>query len=159
MNLSKILTKQFKDVQLDGTWISTNFKAQISDVTFEEANTRIGSLNTIALLTFHVNYYTAGVLQVLEGGTLDIRDKYSYDMQPIENAKDWDKLRNKFFSDAEHFTELMANLGDEKISESFVKEEYGNYYRNLAGIIEHSYYHLGQIVLIKKLIREGNIKS
>ena len=34
-------------------------------------------------------------------------------------------------------------------------EKYGNYFRNLTGIIEHLHYHLGQIVLIKKLIAEG----
>jgi hypothetical protein len=31
--------------------------------------------------------------------------------------------------------------------------KYGNYYRNLHGIIEHTHYHLGQIVLIKKLLK------
>jgi hypothetical protein len=29
-------------------------------------------------------------------------------------------------------------------------EKYGNYYRNIHGIIEHIHYHLGQIVLIEK---------
>ncbi len=28
----------------------------------------------------------------------------------------------------------------------------GDYLRNIDGMIEHSYYHLGQIVLIEKLI-------
>ena len=36
----------------------------------------------------------------------------------------------------------------------FVKPEYGNYYRNLHGLIEHTHYHLGQVALIKKLLNE-----
>jgi len=34
----------------------------------------------------------------------------------------------------------------------FVLEKYGTYRRNIEGMIEHAYYHLGQISLIKKMI-------
>jgi hypothetical protein len=154
MNLSSQLAKQFREAFLDGDWISTNYKAQISDVDWEQATTKIGSLNTIAALTFHVNYYVAGVLNVLEGGTLDIRDKYSFDMPPIESQEDWEKLRNELLSNAKRFAELMETITDEKYGEPFVDEKYGNYLRNMHGMIEHAYYHLGQIVLLKKLISE-----
>jgi len=33
-----------------------------------------------------------------------------------------------------------------------VEEKYGNYQRNIDGMIEHSYYHLAQIVVIKKIL-------
>ena len=49
----------------------------------------------------------------------------------------------------------MAQLSDEQLNEGFVEEQYGNYFRNILGMNEHSYYHLGQIVLLKKLIRES----
>jgi len=43
-------------------------------------------------------------------------------------------------------------MPDKKLNEIFVNEKYGTYLRNIEAVIEHSYYHLGQIVLIKKLI-------
>jgi hypothetical protein len=43
-------------------------------------------------------------------------------------------------------------MQDEKLKDVFVEEKYGTYQRNIDGMIEHSYYHLGQIVLIKKLL-------
>lgn len=46
-------------------------------------------------------------------------------------------------------------MPDQKLEEVFVEEKYGTYLRNIEGVIEHSYYHLGQISLIKKLIEEG----
>jgi hypothetical protein len=53
---------------LDGLWIAnTNFKDQLSDVTWEQAVTKIGSLNTIAMLTFHIDYYIAGIIPVFKG--------------------------------------------------------------------------------------------
>ena len=154
MSLTKQIAAQFRELYLHGEWVATNFKAQLSDVTWEQATTRIGSLNTLAALAFHVNYYVAGVLNVLEGGALDIRDKYSFDLPPIESQADWEKLLDKMWRDAERFASLVEQMPDEKLWEIFVDEKYGNYYRNLLGMIEHSYYHLGQVVLIRKMLLE-----
>lgn len=152
MTFSTQIASQFKEVLLNGTWISTNYKAQLSDVSWVQATTKIADLNTIADLAFHINYYVAGVLQVLKSGTLDIRDKYSFDGPPIKSQEDWESLLTKMWRDAEQFAELVAGMPDQQLSEGFVKIEYGNYFRNLHGMIEHCYYHLGQIVLLKKLI-------
>jgi len=48
-------------------------------------------------------------------------------------------------------------MPDEKLAEGFVDEKYGNYFRNIHAMIEHSYYHLGQIVILKKIILEDTI--
>jgi hypothetical protein len=40
----------------------------------------------------------------------------------------------------------------------FWDEKYGNYYTNVQAVIEHCHYHLGQVVLIKKIIAEANKK-
>lgn len=152
MTFATQIAQQFQEVQLNGTWIATNLKAELSTVTWKQAVTKIADLNTIADLAFHVNYYVAGVLQVLEGGSLDIRDKFSFDRPPIESQADWEQLQIKIEQDAEKFATLLAKLSDDQLQAGFVKEEYGNYFRNLTGMIEHSYYHLGQIVLLKKLI-------
>ncbi len=155
MNFSKQIANQFREVQLNGTWISTNLKKELSDVTWQQATTKIGTLNTIADLAFHVNYYVAGVVQVLKGGSLDIRDKFSFDRPPIESQADWEQLLAKIWADAEQFASLAEQLSDAQLQAGFVKEAYGNYFRNIIGMTEHSYYHLGQIVLLKKLIRDG----
>ncbi|GAA4163526.1 hypothetical protein GCM10022217_32640 [Chryseobacterium ginsenosidimutans] len=147
------LTKRFKEVLLDGLWIAnTNFKDQLKDVTFEQATTKVGSLNTIAMLTFHIDYYIAGLINVFKGGNLEIRDKYSFDLPPIEYQEQWDELLNKLWNDAEKFAILLEQMPDSKMNEVFVDEKYGTYLRNIDGMIEHSYYHLGQITLIKKLL-------
>lgn len=45
-------------------------------------------------------------------------------------------------------------MPEEKLNEDFVDKKYGTYLRNIDGMIEHSYYHLGQIVWIKKVITQ-----
>ena len=153
MKQSILLAKQFRGVYLEGKLVAfTNLKDQLSNVTWQQATTKIGSLNTIATLAFHINYYVAGLVDVFEGGPLSIRDKYSFDLPPITSKKDWENLLDKIWSDGEKFADLVEQMPDEKLSEVFVKEDYGNYQKNIYTIIEHSYYHLGQIVLLRKLL-------
>lgn len=153
MSTTLQLAKRFREVVLDGLWIAnTNFKHQLSDVTWEQAITKIGSLNTIAMLTFHIDYYIAGLVHVFEGGDLEIRDKYSFDLPPVESQQQWEDLLNKLWNDAERFATLLEQMPDSKMDEGFVDEKYGTYLRNIDGMIEHCYYHLGQITLIKKLL-------
>ncbi|CAA7196277.1 DinB family protein [Chryseobacterium potabilaquae] len=153
MSLVSQLVKRFREVLLDGMWIAnTNFKAQLSDVTLQQATTKIGSLNTIAMLTFHIDYYIAGLVNVFEGGDLEIRDKYSFNLSPIESQEEWETLLNKLLIDSEKFANLLEKMPDSKLDEVFIDEKYGTYLRNIDGMIEHAYYHLGQITLIKKLL-------
>lgn len=147
------LAKRFREVLLDGLWIvNTNFKDQLSDVTWEQAVAKVGSLNTIAMLTFHIDYYIAGLIDVFEGGDLEIRDRYSLSLPPVESRQQWETLVNKLLSDAEQFASLLEQMPEAKMNEPFANEKYGTYLRNIDGMIEHCYYHLGQITLIKKLV-------
>ena len=155
MNAGTSLTTRLREVLLDGHWIAnTNFKEKLSDVTWEQATKKIGRLNTIAALTFHVNYYLKGILHFFKGGKLEVRDKYSFDMPPVNSSSDWNKLVGEFLSNAEEFVMYVENMPESKLDEPFFDEKYGSYQRNIEGMIEHSYYHLGQISLIKKMILE-----
>jgi uncharacterized damage-inducible protein DinB len=156
MENSSSIAKRFREVLLEGQWIAhTNYKHQLSNLTWKQATIKIGSLNTIAALTYHINYYIGGVLNVLEGGALEIRDKYSYNLPQITSKEDWDNLLDDMWTKAEKFANKVERMSEEKLDDIFVDEKYGNYRRNIEAIIEHSYYHLGQISLIKKMILES----
>ncbi|MDQ0066597.1 DUF1572 domain-containing protein [Chryseobacterium lathyri] len=153
MSSASQLAKRFREVLLDGLWIAnTNFKDQLKDVTWKQAVTKIGSLNTIAMLAFHIHYYIAGIVNVLEGGELEIKDKFSFDLPPIESEEQWRDLLNRLWTDSEKFALLIEQIPDNKLDEVFVDEKYGTYRRNIDGMIEHAYYHLGQITLIRKML-------
>ncbi|MBN9312987.1 MAG: hypothetical protein J0I53_08035 [Chryseobacterium sp.] len=88
------------------------------------------------------------------GGNLEISDQYSFDFPPIESQQQWENFLENFWKDSEEFSTLIETLPQEKLHEDFVEKNYGTYLRNLDGMIEHCYYHLGQIVLIKKIINQ-----
>ena len=141
MNTPSQIAKQFRDVLFGGNWTSVNMKETLADISWQQANTKFYSFNTIAILVYHMNYYVGVISKVLQGQPLD--------------GKDWEKLVQKTWNEAETFANLIEQLPDSKLEEIFINEKYGNYYRNLHGVIEHYHYHLGQIVLIKKIIKSS----
>lgn len=147
------IANRFREIILNGTWVAnTNYKDQLATLPWETATSKFKSLNTIAVLAQHIHYYINGITQVFKGGTLDIKDKYSFDFPPITSQNDWASFLSKFWKDAEEFASLIEQMPEEKLHEVFVDEKYGTYQRNIDAMIEHAYYHLGQIVLLKKIL-------
>ena len=157
MTLSKQISKQIREVLLDGTWVATNYKTQLSDVTWKEATKKIESYHTIAILTFHIDYYLSGLIQVFKGGSHDIKDEHAFNAPAINSEEEWKQRVQKLLKDAETFANIVEQISDETLMESFVEKQYGNNYINIQALIEHCYYHLGQIVLIKKLLKTNSI--
>lgn len=156
MDRPKYLADRLREVLLNGRWIAnTNYRDQLSQLSWEQARTAVGSLNTIAMLAYHIDYYLAGILQVFDGGDLEIRDRYSFDLPPLQGPGDWDELRTRLRTHAERFACHVEGMTEAELQEVFVDEKYGTYERNIEGVIEHSYYHLGQISLIRKLLEAG----
>jgi len=154
MNLPAQIAKHFREVHFGGNWTSSDLRTNLEDVTWQQAITKVHSFNTIATLVSHMNYYVRAVMRVLQGGPLDAHDKLSFGHPPIASQQDWEDMLEAVWSDAESFAALVERLPEDRLGQNLADEKYGIYYRNLHGIIEHTHYHLGQIALIKKLVRE-----
>lgn len=150
--VSAQIAKHLREVHFGGNWTTSSLQQQLAGVTWEQAIRKVQELNTIAALVYHVNYYVDAALKVLRGGPLDAHDQYSFDHPPVHSQEDWERMLNKAWNDAEQLATLLERLPDDKLDKAFTDIKYGSYYRNLHGIIEHMHYHLGQIVLIRKLL-------
>lgn len=136
-----------------GNWTVSNLKDNLKDVTWQDATKKVNSLNSIATLVFHIHYFVDVAQIVLQGGALEGKDELSFAHPPILSQKDWENFLENVFAQGEQFANLVEKLPNEKLWEPFTDTKYGIYYRNLHGIIEHTHYHLGQIAIIKKLIK------
>ena len=153
MENNRELAKRFSDVILNNSWVANNsYKNQLTDLPLEVVLFKYQSLHNIAALAQHVHYYIAGILNVFNGGNLDIKDIYSFDFPPINTIEQWHTFLAVFWTEAASFIQKLEEMDENTLNSIFVKKEYGTYYFNINTLIEHSYYHLGQIVLIKKLI-------
>jgi hypothetical protein len=156
MTLQAQIAKNLREVFWGENWTEVNLKESLRGITWHEATQEIDSLNTISALIFHINFYVRAALNVMQGRAIDSHDKDSFDCPPVLSEDDWNKLVSKSFDDAEKLAGLIETLPESKLREDFTDKKHGNYYRNLNGIIEHTYYHSGQIVLIKKILLQKN---
>ncbi len=89
MTRNTTIAGRLREVFLNGHWIAaTNYREQLQSVNWQQATQKVGDLNTIAALTFHINYYLAGLLSAFETGKLEIRDRYSFDLPTITSEAD-----------------------------------------------------------------------
>ena len=150
MNLPQTLARHLREVYFGGNWTAVNLKDSLTGVDWQQATARVHSFNTIAALVFHINYYVHAVFNVLKGGQLDASDRFSFDVPVVSSQEEWDRMLDQTWLDAGQLALLVEQLPETKLLEVFAEEKYGTYYRNIQGLIEHTHYHLGQIVLIKK---------
>lgn len=152
MKLTAQIANHIREVHFGDNWTSSNLQEHLADVTWQQATSVVYSCNSIAALVYHMNYYVAAALLVLQGKPLNASDKFNFDLPPIRSRKDWEALLNKTWTDAEAFASLVEQLPEERLWEDFFEKKQGIYYRNIHGIIEHIHYHLGQIVILKKIL-------
>ncbi len=151
--LCKAIATHLRDVFTGKNWCLVNFEQVLQGVDWQQANYRIGELHTLADLVFHCHYFIRAVIQQMEQGVLDAHDSLSFPKSYLSNESEWTDLKQMFFKDVEMLGQLIEKMPETQLWENFVLEKYGNYYRNLHGIIEHCHYHLGQMVILKKLIQ------
>src|SRR6187431_3108370 len=126
MNLQEQIAKHLRDVHFGGNWTSVNLKENLEGLTWQQATTQLYSFNSIAALTYHMNYFVSAVLDVLEGEPLTAKDKYSFDHPPILTQEDWENLIDKTWTDAKRFAILIEQLPEHRLWEIFIDEKYGN---------------------------------
>ncbi len=153
MKRTENIASRLREVFLNGKWVAnTNYKEQLDEVDLTIANKTVFGLNTIAVLTFHVNYYLAGLLDAFRTGELTISDKFSFDAPALNSEEDWRERAELLLDKAGRFANEVERMDDALLDQPFIDARYGMMHRNLEAVLEHSYYHLGQIVIIKKLL-------
>lgn len=152
-NLSIHLAKHLRDLHFGGNWTDVNLKATLADVSLKEAQQKVNSCNSILTLVYHMQYYIEKITPVFEGRALQASDKESFTHPTITSEEDWKAFQSTIWQRVETLANHIEALPEATLWEDFTNAKYGNYYRNIQGIIEHSHYHLGQIVLLKKILR------
>jgi uncharacterized damage-inducible protein DinB len=154
MNIPQQIAKHLRDVFFGKNWTCSTIKEQMQNISLEQAKKQVNGLNSILTLLQHSAYYIPVQINVLEGKPLVASDAESFKLPTIENEVAWQNYIEQIYSNVEKLAILIENLPEEKLAENFTDEKYGNYYRNLNGMIEHTHYHLGQIAIIKKIVQQ-----
>ncbi len=154
MTTAQHLAHRLREVILEGTWIAnTNYRDQLQQIDWEMATDTTYHTNSIAILAQHIHYYVLGIKNALSSRSLDISDSRSFDFTAIDSSQKWKDFQEKFWADTQELAATIEQMSEEQMSADFFDKKYGSYQRNFEGLIEHSYHHLGQVVLLHKMLR------
>ena len=148
---SKQLADDLRAVYFGGNWTGVSLQKHLQDIPKQQATTKLSDCNSIATLAYHLHYYVRQVSPVLRGEALRGSDADSFITPDFTVGDTWSDFLEAMWSEARQFAQQIEQLDDNLLGTDMDDSKYGSYYRNLQGIIAHAHYHLGQIVLLKKL--------
>jgi|SRR5690606_36991240 len=153
MNESQRIQSLFTDLYHGHPWLDVTLQNTLSRITAAQANQRpISNGNTIWEIVNHLIAWRKNVLKRVQGEVLHTpannyiekvenisEEAWKQTLESLENTqKEWLYFLNTFI-EADFEKEYPIN----KL----------NYYQHIHGIIQHDAYHLGQIVLLMKMVK------
>lgn len=153
MKLIGHIAQHIIDVHMGDNWTDVNIKNTLQNISLKEAITVTNaSANTIAALLHHITFYNEVVLERLKGNIPFISDANGFDVPALNKENDWLDLQEKNYQSAQNLVEAVKQFSEEKLFEPVIANS-SSVYKTLHGVIEHTHYHLGQMVIIKNLIK------
>jgi uncharacterized damage-inducible protein DinB len=152
MSIPHLIAQHITEVYEGDNWTGVSITDAIKDVNWQQAQQKtIASSNTVAALLHHIYYWNGIMMQRVNGINPSIPDTNGFDVDELKNENDWNDLKEKTHQSFIALANAVKNFPEEKLDEISPTGR-SSYYKNLQGIVEHAHYHLGQIVIIKKLL-------
>ncbi|MGG9971930.1 DinB family protein [Ferruginibacter sp. SUN002] len=148
--INRIL-KLFTEMHHGYCWIGVNFKTALQGLNAEKAGSRnIENGNSIWMLVSHIIYWRTTVVNRLEG-TLDTPPFRDFTLPEAFTDETWKQSLKDFESTYHLLIKTIKHFNEKKLQEPSPKNGQ-TYYDLIMGCLQHDAYHLGQIILLKKIV-------
>ena len=155
MNITHLIAESIMQAYEGNNWTSVSIAETLQNVIFQEAMQQTnGSPNTIASLTHHLQYWNEIMMKRINGEAPEIGAANGFDVPAFQNEEAWKQLIESTHQSFIELSNAVKNFPEEKLMDITPKGK-SSYYKNMQGIAEHAYYHLGQILIIKHLVKAG----
>lgn len=156
MNIAELIAGHLLDVYAGQNWTEVNLESTLKDLNHQEASqVTPASTNTIAALVQHLAFWNRVMIQRTQGIMVVIPASNGFENAALANEEAWQSLKQDCFSSGRALAEAISALTAEQLQEPILAG-YPTAYKSLQGCVEHVHYHLGQIVILKQLIRAIN---
>ena len=145
---------QLEDFYSGGNWVAENFEQKVFSLPLAKAIIKPdGHSHSVAQLTAHIHAWRNFVLQKLEGNDhFDIEDNSDSDWPP---ASDWDAIKKDFKNGHQRMIAAIKKFPVEQLKLQVPGRKY-SYLFLINGIVEHDYYHYGQIGSVMAALKRND---
>jgi hypothetical protein len=155
MLLAATIAQHVLDVHEGNNWTEVNLAHTLHDVTLAEAITQTAaSPNTIAALVRHLTFWNRVLARRAQGLATEIGPANGFDGPLLRTEADWLAVRADLWQSAHELAAAIRQVPDTTLTEPILPG-YSTTYKNLQGSVEHLHYHLGQLVVLKNLVRSA----
>lgn len=149
MKLTEAIAQHFYEVHYGNSWTDVAMKEVLEGVSWQQATTHVNGTNTIAMLVYHMNFYNEVVSERLQGVKRSASHESSFEPE-VDSEEEWQDLKKLYFTNVDRIHQQILGLDESKMFEPIPHSE-NTMYKSLHGLVEHIHYHLGQIVILKKI--------
>lgn len=150
MSEKSILIEQFDACYNESAWFVCA-KSAVEGLTAEEAFWKPSAeIHSAYELLVHLNYWNERWLRRFKGEEVSGSEIEIAETFEIE-AKDWQAVSDKFISIMSEWKTLLKNADEAKFGEAVSAKIPDNWVSPIAQMNIHNAYHIGQIVVVRKL--------
>ena len=135
-------------------WLDLNTVTVLADLTAAQAAERvIPNANTIWEIVNHLISWRENVLRRVQGEV--IQTPASNYIEPIGDISEraWSDTLKRLAETQKAWVTFLTAFDEAQFENKYPVNQL-SYYEHIHGIIQHDAYHLGQIVLLKKLVKK-----
>lgn len=154
------ISRQLREVHYGVIWAGSSYSKKLSAITENQVFIRpLPSFHSIAEILAHIISWRKDAIIKLKTGKGELTDAHPEVWRSNEELKaiGWEKIREEDNSTLEELLELLSEKDDSFLDDLYYDPEFaGNYPYSfvLEGMLHHDIYHLGQIGLVIKLLKE-----
>ncbi len=152
MKESLRLRSLFEKLYDGDPWIDISLVSVLKNITAKQAAARpLPNCNSIWEIVCHLTSWRQNVLQRIGGKTVKT-PAHNY-VEPITepSEKAWANLLKKLEKSQTAWIGFLQKMKKEELEKIYTPNNM-TYYEHINGILQHDSYHLGQIVLLAKLV-------
>lgn len=152
MKITELIAQHIIDVHEGGNWTEIDITATLKDVSLNDAVLRtIASPNTIAALLHHITFWNREVMRRAKGIKTQVDESNGFNHPALNTEADWQHLKADNIQSAHELAAAIRQFDEAKLLVP-MEVHTSSAYKNFQGAVEHAHYHLGQIVILKKLV-------
>lgn len=152
MQETKRITKLFEDLYDGDPWIGVTIMGTLKNISAKHAEKKIfPDRNSIWQIVNHITSWRENVLLRVQGNVITTPNNNYFIEITDTSETEWQQALERL-KNSQHQWITFLKTFDEVGFEKIYPNNKMSYYEHIQGILQHDAYHLGQIVLLSKLI-------